>query len=168
MLSPRQQKKEEAKHFQQTTAQRHPDATPILSRPRPVVSGRRRIPVLVNARGVPFLRIKKPQPRILSCVIRTKLEKRWRRVERRDRLDLNLLFARDEDLWDDLTIGRESETWIQAVNSSIQEVKKQLAESDKKNKELAEAMWKVVLAERELAAKEEQQRSLEKGLTQQS
>ena len=165
VVSPRQLKKEEAKRFQEMTARRHPDATPILSRPRPVVSGKRRIPVLVNARGIPFLRIKKPQPKFLSGIIRKKLQQRWKRIERRDALNYELLVARDEDLWDILTTRREPVTWFEAVDSSLKEVNRLIKESDYKNKELAEAMWKVVLAERKLAAEEESQRSSENGLT---
>lgn len=154
-LSPKQRKKEEAKRFQASTAGRHPDAAPILSRPRPVVRGRRRVPVLVSARGIPFLRIKKPQPMVLSGVIRSKLETRWRRVEHREMLNTELLFARDEDMWDKLTTGGEPATWIEAVEISLKEVSRLIKVTDYKNKQLAEAMWKIVLAERKLAAEEE-------------
>ncbi|KAF7592757.1 hypothetical protein BBP40_012515 [Aspergillus hancockii] len=153
------QKKDESRRLQEQTARRHPDATPILSRPHPIVSGRRRIPVLVNARGVPFLRIKKPQPKNLSGVIRTKLDKRWKLIERRDRLDLELLFAKDEDSWDTLTTSSELPTWAQGVEDALEAMNHQIQESDRKNKELAEAMWKVVLAERKLAAEEEKRKS---------
>ncbi|OJJ40524.1 hypothetical protein ASPWEDRAFT_102093 [Aspergillus wentii DTO 134E9] len=159
-VSPKVQKKEESRRLQQNTARRHPDATSILSRPRPVVSGRRQIPVLVNARGVPFLRIKKPQPKNLSGVLRTKLEKRWSKIERRERLQLELLFAKDEDLWDRLTIDQEPDTWSQEVLTALKDVNTKIKETDNKNKELAEAMWKVVLAERELAAKEKEEKDV--------
>ncbi|KAL4892162.1 hypothetical protein BDV59DRAFT_58282 [Aspergillus ambiguus] len=159
-LSPRQRKKEESRRFQGETARRHPNATSIFSRPRPVINGRRRVPVLVNARGAPFLRIKKPQPKNLSGVLRTKLEKRWKRIERRDRLQLQLLFCKDEDYWDHLTNGSGSEErWVDEVKKGLSEVNRQIQESDKKNKDIAEAMWKVVLAERELAAEEQHQTS---------
>ncbi|KAF7118196.1 hypothetical protein CNMCM5793_007597 [Aspergillus hiratsukae] len=162
-LSKKELKKEELRRFQEMTARRHPDATPILSRPRPVVNGRRRIPVLVSARGIPFLRIKKPQPKNLSGVIRTKLDKRWHRIERREMLGVELLFAKDEDDWDQLTLGRpETETWAGEINKALTQVSTQLKESDLKNKELAEAMWQVVLAERKLAAEEETQSSTQR------
>ena len=161
-LSRKQQKTRESRRLQDQTARRHPDATSILSRPRPVVSGKRRVPVLVNARGVPFLRIKKPQPKNLSGVIRSKLEKRWSRIERRDRLDRELLFANDEDNWDALTTGSETDTWAKGVKDALGTLNQQIHDSDKKNIELAEAMWKVVLAERKLAAEEDKQRLTEK------
>jgi hypothetical protein len=99
-ISALDKKKAESRRYQKATAYQHPNAQPILSRPRPVVNGRRRVPVLVNARGVPFLRIKKPQPKILSDVIRAKLDKRWSRIVLRDRLQAELLLAKDEDDWD--------------------------------------------------------------------
>ncbi|GAB1192179.1 hypothetical protein APSETT444_001364 [Aspergillus pseudonomiae] len=161
-LSRKQQKTNESQRLQDQTARRHPDATSILSRPRPVVSGKRRVPVLVNARGVPFLRIKKPQPKNLSGVIRSKLENRWNRIQRRDRLDRELLFANDEDNWDALTTGSEPDTWAEGVKDALGTLNQQIHDSDKKNIELAEAMWKIVLAERKLAAEEEKQKSAEK------
>lgn len=149
------------KDFEKMTARRHLEATPILSRPRPVVSGKRRVPVLVNARGVPFLRIKKPQPMNLSGVIRTKLEKRWRRVERRHMLQDALSMAKAEDQWDQLTVGREETSWARAIFQAIKEVNSQIHNFDWKTRVLAGDMWKVVLAERKLA-EEEEQRSSEK------
>ncbi|KAE8352817.1 hypothetical protein BDV28DRAFT_119799 [Aspergillus coremiiformis] len=160
-LSRKQQRTSESRRVQEQTARRHPDATPILSRPRPVVSGRRRVPVLVSARGVPFLRIKKPQPKNLSGVIRSKLGIRWKRIERRTRLDLELLFARDEDAWDALTTGSEPETWAKEIKDALDVVNQQIQDADKKNMKLAEAMWNVVLAERKLAAEEEKRQSTE-------
>ena len=119
------------------------------------------MPVLVNARGVPFLRIKKPQPLNLSGVIRSKLDNRWKRVERRERLTEDSMLAEYEDLWDKLTIGREDVTWAKEVYDALKEVNTRIEESDVKNKQLADDMWNVVLAERKFA-KEERQRSTEK------
>lgn len=160
-LSLKEKRREKVRAFEKMTARRHPDATPILSRPRPVVNGRRQVPVLVNARGVPFLRIKKPQPMNLSGVIRSKLDNRWKRVERRERLTDDSMLAEYEDLWDKLTIGREDVTWAKEVYDALKEVNTRIKESDVKNKQLADDMWNVVLAEHELA-EEERQRSTEK------
>lgn len=157
--SKKEQRKEEIQAFERMTARRHPDATSILARPRPVVSGKRRVPVLVNARGVPFLRIKKPQPLNLSGVLRSKLENRWKRIERRERLETDLLIARGEDTWDKLTRGQEPDTWSQVVSDALTEVNDKIRESDLQNKKLAHDMWKVVLAERKLAEEEEKRAS---------
>lgn len=160
-LSLKEKRREKVRAFEKMTARRHPDATPILSRPRPVVNGKRRVPVLVNARGVPFLRTKKPQPMNLSGVIRSKLDNRWKRVERRERLTDDSMLAEYEDLWDKLTIGREDVTWAKEVYDALKEVNTRIKESDVKNKQLADDMWNVVLAEHKLA-EEERQRSTEK------
>ncbi|PYH99114.1 hypothetical protein BO71DRAFT_314788 [Aspergillus ellipticus CBS 707.79] len=165
-VSWKKERKEDNRQYRRLTAKRHPDAEPILSRPRPVVEGKRRIPVLVNARGLPFLRIKKPQPKFLSAVLNTKLEKRWKRVERSKRLEVELLFAADEDKWDALTGHKEDATWAEPVQTSLNQVFYKLNSDDRKTQELAEAMWKVVLAERKLAKEEEQSlegQSLEEG-----
>ena len=160
-LSLKEKRREKVRAFEKMTARRHPDATPILSRPRPVVNGKRRVPVLVNARGVPFLRTKKPQPMNLSGVIRSKLDNRWKRVERRERLTDDSMLAEYEDLWDKLTIGREDVTWAKEVYDALKEVNTRIKESDVKNKQLADDMWNVVLAEHKLA-EQERQRSTEK------
>ncbi|KAL3450985.1 hypothetical protein BJX65DRAFT_304402 [Aspergillus insuetus] len=150
----KQLKAQENRRLQEMTARRHPDTTPILSRPRPVVSGRRHVPFLVNACGVPFLRIKKPQPLNLSRVIHRKIVQRWRLVQHRERLMHELYFAEDEDDWDSLTIGFEQETWYNAVRDSYDDTVNKIQAIDDKNIARSEAMWEVVLAERELAIKE--------------
>lgn len=112
------------------------------------------------------MRIKKPQPRNLSGVIRSKLEKRWNRIVARDRLTADLLFAKDEDAWDHLTNAREERTWSEEVKLALDDVYEKIRETDRRNRQLAENMWKVVLEERELAKKEDEQRKLEQSLLQ--
>ncbi|KAL4920221.1 hypothetical protein BDW62DRAFT_13636 [Aspergillus aurantiobrunneus] len=153
-LSRKQIKIRENQRLQAETDQPHPERTSILSRPRPVVCGKRHIPVLVSASGVPFLRIKKPQPRSVTRVIRQKQKRRWSWIERRERLELEILFGQDEDYWDTLTTGGEEERWVNAPRAARAGVNNQILKHDKKNKALAEAMWKVVLAERKLAEEE--------------
>ncbi|KAI9034963.1 LYR motif-containing protein [Aspergillus affinis] len=152
-----ERKKAEFQRHQDLTAHHHPDTEPILSRPRPFVRGKRHIPRFVSARGIPFLRIKKYQPKNLSGVIRTKLNKRWALVLRRHRLQSELLFTEDEDMWDVLTGCREHADWTSPVEDAFLAVEKQILSSDQKNRALAEKMWKVVLAERELAEKEQKE-----------
>lgn len=109
------------------------------------------MPFLVNARGVPFLRFKKPQPQNLGGVIRSKLENRWHWIERRDRLRTELLFAKDEDAWDRMTNAVKLPTWSREVESALGEVHIKIKDFDKKNRDMAEKMWNIVLAEREKA-----------------
>ncbi|KAL6239035.1 hypothetical protein BDW75DRAFT_236739 [Aspergillus navahoensis] len=153
----KERKAEENRKFQEATAQRHPDATSILERPRPIVSGKRRIPVLVNASGIPFLRIKKPQPQSLSRMIRRKVAERQKLVERRERLEPEVLFGEDEDQWDDLTNGREQdeERWSSAPRAAFDEVYRRIGEDNRRKQSLARSMWEIVLAERKLAEEEQ-------------
>ncbi|EEP80520.1 predicted protein [Uncinocarpus reesii 1704] len=140
----------------------HPDRKPILSRPRPVVSGRRHVPVLVNARGIPFLRIRKPQPPSLSVTIKGLLHKRWKRIERRERLQFELGRAKDEDLWDDITGEKDDVPWTACVRDCLDEVNAQLLHKDLENRAMAQKMWGVVLKERQLAKKEALERRKQK------
>lgn len=120
----------------------------------------RKVPVLVNARGIPFLRLKKPQPKNLSGVIRAKLEKRWDRIVLRDRLQVDLLFAEDEEAWDKLTnTGPKDRTpWTKDVKSALNDVCARIVETDRGNRDLSEKMWNIVLQERELVSKEKHNR----------
>lgn len=150
-LSKKQAQKAESIRFQEATRRRHPGTLSILDYSQREANGRRKVPFLVNARGVPFLRFKKPQPQNLSGVIRSKLENRWHRIERRDRLRTELLFAKDEDVWDRLTNATQLPTWSAEVERALGEVNIQIKESDRKNREMAEKMWNIVLVEREKA-----------------
>lgn len=169
----REQKRLENIAFQRKTMYRHPDAEPILSRPRLSVAGQRHIPKLVNARGIPFLRIKKPQPQNLSRIIRYKLRFKDKLIERRDRLLVETLFAKDEEDWDRLLTGRSlteqviyaehhlpwvEGTWLESPLECYKKAYYDNIEFEKKQEALAEKMWEVVLSERKLAAEEEARR----------
>jgi hypothetical protein len=114
--------------------------------------------VLISARGVPFLRIKKPQPPSLSRALRSKLDNRWKRIVRRERLENELLLARDEDYWDELVGKRHPSSWKECIVSSLKDVDTLIQTGDEKNALLAEKMWEVVLKERELARQEKEER----------
>ncbi|KAJ5942312.1 hypothetical protein N7516_002480 [Penicillium verrucosum] len=159
-LTPKKARKVKSIRFQEETNQRHPNATSILDRPRPLGDKKRNVPVLVNARGLPFLRYKKPQPRNVSSVIRTKLGRRWNWIERRDRLKVELLFAKDEEEWDRVTETKEPSTWSEHPANAIVDVNAKIAHFDMHSKELADNMWKIVLAEKALAEEEANQKQL--------
>jgi hypothetical protein len=139
-------------------------AESILDRPRLHVSGRRRIPRFVNARGVPFLRIKKPIPASLSRVIRQKLKRKQDRVNRRVILDNLLLIAEMEDDWD-LRTGQaeKNSTWTSAVEESVSALEEAIEETNQKDYVMAQRMWNVVLKEMELAEQERQERERQTG-----
>ncbi|KAL4910654.1 hypothetical protein BDW74DRAFT_1180 [Aspergillus multicolor] len=156
-LNKKQKKAEENRQFQKATIRRHPEAKSILERPLAKVSGKRHIPVLVSASGIPFLRIKKPQPQSLSRMIRSKVNERQKMMDRRAELEPDMLFAKDEDAWDDLTTGREDEEeWSTAPRDAYYNLKRRLWKDSAKKEALAKSMWEIVLAERELAEKEKQ------------
>lgn len=169
----REKKRLENIAFQKQTMYRHPDAEPILSRPRCSVAGQRQIPKLVNARGIPFLRIKKPQPQNLSRIIRYKLRFKDKLIERRDRLLVEALFAKDEEDWERLITGQPlteqviyaqhhlpwvEGTWLESPLECYKKAYYDNIEFEKKQQALAEKLWEVVLAERKLAAEEEARR----------
>ena len=78
----------------------YPGAARTLDRPYQNLSGRRHVPILVNANRVPILRIKKPQPPFLSRIIRDTVKTRNHRILRGERLANELPIAQDEDEWD--------------------------------------------------------------------
>ena len=90
----------------------------------------------------------------LSGVIRSKLDNRWKQIERRDRLNSALMLAKGEDMWDELTLGQEENLWQCEVQNAVKAVNNKIRDTDLKNKKMAEDMWNVVLAERKLAAEE--------------
>jgi len=79
----------------------------------------------------------------------------------RDRLQAELLFARDEDAWDRMTNTKDEGTWAEEHKLALEDVYGKIRKSDKKNRELAENMWKVVLKEREALEEEEKQRQVQ-------
>ncbi|CAG7927193.1 unnamed protein product [Penicillium olsonii] len=153
-LTPKAARKAESIRFQNETSRRHPDAKSVLDRPQFLGGKKRHVPVLVNARGLPFLRFKKPQPRNVSSVIRTKLNNRWEWIQRRDRLKVDLLFAEDEEIWDRMTGSKDLPAWPENTETAIEDVKGKINNFDKQTKDLAQKMWNVVLAERAMAAEE--------------
>ncbi|KAI5287455.1 hypothetical protein KEM54_005986 [Ascosphaera aggregata] len=154
----------------------HPDAQPIItSRPRPHVPGVRRIPVFVNARGIPYLRIKKPQPPSLSRALRSYLNNRWARIERRQRLEDASMLADSEDQWDTLVakaakaegqrlLEKEEEeeedyiTWKLAVQHALHDCNQLILKHDMETYQRAEDMFNVVLKEKELKRQEKEAR----------
>ncbi|EGD99680.1 hypothetical protein TMEN_4563 [Trichophyton mentagrophytes] len=130
----------------------------VLARPYPTVSGIRRVPRFACARGIPFLRIKKPQPKNLSVAIQIRQDARWKNILRRQELGVDSLFAKDEDMWDQITSKTETDSWDKAIQQNINRVVETIKNGDERDLELARKMWNVVVAERRLAEKEARQR----------
>ncbi|PGH01740.1 hypothetical protein GX51_05056 [Blastomyces parvus] len=140
----------------------HPDTEPILSRPRLQINGPRHVPVLANARGLPFLRIKKPQPPSLSRALRSKLDARWKKILRRDQLEDDIYLAEQEDKWDLIVKQNDGTFWVSTVAALFDYTIKTIHYEDEKTKELAQKMWEVVLKERELAKKEREEMRMQR------
>lgn len=151
-----------------------PPGRSILYRPLPLdqLSGRRHVPVLFNAQGIPVLRIKKPQPHALSAYINDRLKKKQKQTDTRYRLDACFELARTEDVWDGFIAaltqaedgkqdgeGLVEPTWTEAVDVSRKEnLDKHLAEKQK-NREMAEKMQAIVDQEKALYEKEKGERA---------
>ncbi|KAK3062886.1 hypothetical protein LTS18_003174 [Coniosporium uncinatum] len=146
------------------------------SRPRPArdVKGRRHIPHMVNANGVPFLRFKRPQPENLTRLLRSKMESKFKRVEREQELEGYWVpLAEGEDGWDEVLkrccgplpatrwkqgegegeAARETK-WVDVYKQALWDVRRAVKETERGNRELARKMTDLVGREQVLADKE--------------
>lgn len=147
--------------------------------PRPLEwfgSGVRKPPTLGHVGGVPFLRLQKPQPRFLERVVRQKSVRRQERLEKMMEMEAGgMEDAAAEDEWERIVErmlepeGKKEEgvpSGRTARETTYQETLKGAIGhlSDVAEKERVDllarghALWKMVLAEQELALKEEKQR----------
>ena len=144
----------------------------VFDRPFPLdeLSGRRHVPVLFNAQGIPVLRIKKPQPQNLSSYINDRIEQRQKRHDLRHRIEDELEIAKLEDVWDQIVAeaaidsgdgrgraggkvrvwdAREPQ-WSEELGKARKEINRILDEERMKNREMAEKMQGVVDREQQL------------------
>jgi hypothetical protein len=170
---------------------RYPGSKPVLQRPLPlseIKGGKRRVPNLISAQGVPFLRYSKPQPISLSRVIRQKQERDQKKWSQQEGLKTDIVIAQWEDEWDDVVeaqmaeehcqaqgqlkpreeskgpaefYGRE-ESWRHEVVVAESELYRKIKESDWNNAELGRKMWEIVVKERELAAQEKREAKIQR------
>lgn len=160
-----------------TTKPRHS----LFDRPLPLaeLSGKRHVPVLVNANQIPMLRIKKPQPEHLSGYLAHRVKTRGKRHDRRHRLEDELNLAEQEDRWDEILAtlekkqsyagiaqafnGTNEPSWCDAIEEEIDVVSRQLRDERRKNREMAEKMQDVVDRETALYEKEKAERRRQRG-----
>ncbi|TKA49299.1 hypothetical protein B0A55_12796, partial [Friedmanniomyces simplex] len=91
-----------------TTPTNTANSSPLARRPLPLselTGGKRLIPVLYNAQGIPVLRFSKPQPAALSGYINHRVEVKQKRHDTRHRLAEELVVAGWEDEWEGI-LGR--------------------------------------------------------------
>ncbi|KAI9698943.1 MAG: hypothetical protein M1836_003132 [Candelina mexicana] len=149
----------------------YPGATPVLARPYPSTSGRRHVPKLVNANGVPFLRFKKPQSPFLSRIIRDKIKQRTRNFELMHALEDSRQAAADEDRWDELILEEygvgdgvglegtgEGGKWVDVVSNGRRFVGAMINEHEMKCREVGRKMQGIVEREEELTRRERGER----------
>ena len=154
----------------------------LFARPHPLSAlkpgTRRKVPVLVNANGIPFLRLKKPQPLGLSYVIRRKIEIRQKRFDRMYALEEAIALAQAEEMWDEFlkmnldgesaetkqrvydSMGEDDPGWTEELQAQLEEVREHLNKAARARIQLAARMQGVVDRERELAKKEKLERRL--------
>ncbi|KAL8942742.1 MAG: hypothetical protein Q9216_001490 [Gyalolechia sp. 2 TL-2023] len=143
----------------------HPDATSVLNDlPSPPPGKVRQVPTLVNANHIPFLRFKKPQSPFLSYMIRKKNDEREKRIDRLQFLEELLLFAEDEDEWDEIL--RENHyisndngiPWTSSMKDSYVSVKRVHRTNTLKRSQIAERMFDILQEQKQLAEKEKLER----------
>ncbi|CAF9926386.1 MAG: hypothetical protein ALECFALPRED_003430 [Alectoria fallacina] len=148
----------------------YPGTTPVLARPFQDLSGRRHVPVLINANRVPFLRLKKPQPPFLSRIIRDTVNTRELRITRAERLTSEISIAEDEDDWDQILYNRfgmdymdtEGEPWDREVKRASDRNHKLQVEAIKKRADVAAEMYAIVEQEKALAEEQKLRKRDEK------
>ena len=144
----------------------YPGAARIFDRPFQRLSGRRHIPVLVNANKVPFLRIKKPQPPSLSRMIGQTARTREHRLQRASRLATECLIAQDEDEWDQLHYENfgldygqaDEQSWEYEVKLAFDTNRQQQFDALRKRADIAAEMYAIIEQEKALAKKEKDEK----------
>ncbi|KAL3299971.1 DNA repair protein [Colletotrichum asianum] len=142
----------------------------LFPRPRDSFEGRRKIPqVIVTAQGHTFLRHKRPQPRVVSDILRRKT---WRKARINEAsiemTECDYAAAREEDEWDSLVdeqlraAGQHSRggrsastsTYYQSVQDSYYHMIGQIDRERQNELAKAKALIEAVKGEEELLAQE--------------
>jgi hypothetical protein len=152
----------------------YPNAPRLLeSRPRPSseLSGRRHVPFLIGANGIPYLRIKKPQPVFLSRVINDKIKQKQKRQDHVERIEADMAWAEDEENWENLVGSRVAQgsnsrgdrnPWSKDMIDAKKEVEWRLSQGYAKAQNTASKMLKIVDEEKRLFEEEGIERKREK------
>lgn len=149
--------------------------------PRPLSSfknGVRKPPTLAAATAVPFLRLKKPQPRFLERVIRQTVERRSKKALKiMEMQNDGMIDAIDEDEWEKLVAkmlrengqqppggpNKKEKTYRESLSEAMKLTLDSLSKEREDSLARAKAMWQIVLAEQEMAQKEEKERLAKEG-----
>ncbi|KAF2735240.1 hypothetical protein EJ04DRAFT_435445, partial [Polyplosphaeria fusca] len=140
-----------------------PEKQVLNIRPQKVISGPRHVPRLAHAQGVPFLRIKKPQPANLSRVIRQKIDRNIMMFDRKILLSKYWEpLAQQEDQWDEQlrkACGIKPEKgndplWMHSVRLAKQESTQAYERYTAQDRRIAKQMHDIVEEEKKLAMAE--------------
>lgn len=172
-LVSKKRKASTSEDFQSKTKNEQPRIN-IFDRPLPLekLSGRRHVPVLFNANHIPVLRLQKPQPASLSKTIRQRIEQRQEWHNRRHRLNNELVVAKCEDEWDQLTSRSvnalqdvqldaddwEESLWRDVILEAIVDTDAKLTAENNKYRDMATRMQAVVDREQALYDQEKTER----------
>jgi hypothetical protein len=158
----------------------------IFDRPRPHVSGIRRVPRLVSANGTPFLRIKKPQPASLTRILVYKRRQKQRWTNLIEDFQYRLVDARLEDTWDahvasicglpaDQQSGEKSRqderaraeppppsplAWAHEIRRGLDWLNRRTFADARQKAQLAARLYEIVKKERALAQQEKLERRM--------
>lgn len=133
---------------------------------------------MTQSGGIPFLRIRKPQPENLTRVIRSKITQKLKHNARFNILrNYYIALAEYEDRWDEhlatfcnIDAGKaiREDDWASEYRLQTHELGKAMAEAQERNMEIGGQMWEILMAERKLIKEEEKAESghIEKGLAQ--
>ncbi|KAI4120644.1 MAG: hypothetical protein LQ338_006868 [Usnochroma carphineum] len=144
----------------------HPDAKPVLDGLPPLPPGKlRRVPTLVNANHIPFLRFTKPQSPFLSYIIRKKNVERERRVDKMQALEKLVGLAEDEDEWDrilwehhQVSTHDNGARWISATREALTNVKRVHQINTAKRMHIAQRMFYILQEQERLVDQERLER----------
>jgi hypothetical protein len=136
--------------------------------PRPVVKGIRRVPILVDAGGFPFIRYKKPQPENVSRMLRQKIVQKQKHWNYTHKLEEQLLpMAEQEDQWDAL-VERETgnpiegegdgSSFLAEMKEEKRNMQKLMSANRKRLEQRIAVMTNIVFKEKRLAAEEREER----------
>ena len=150
----------------------------VLERPHLKISGRRRVPFFVSSSKIPHLRIRKPQPRIISRIIRDKIQLYQKRIDKTRLLETELERAQFEDEWDQrlesaskssraarssrVQQGSGENPWADAPKRAVAEEGFLYRREVERNLRLGEKMATIVIRESELNRKEKAERAAKK------
>jgi hypothetical protein len=166
----------------------------LESRPLPKLKEgkRRRIPILTQASGLPFLRVGKPQSPFLSRVLRNKLQQKQKRYDRMSRAEDAIAVGEREEEWEEIVeeqlSGRRverrgggdgererkrerdwdgvwkkgEELWGAREKTERYKIMESVILDAKQSKMVGDKMLEIVDKEKELRAKEDKERRLEK------